>query len=70
MAMFWIFNLCHVSIIAVNCDENKKPVKVPPLKAMTDEDSRRYREAIARRELRLSEKKKESRFQSDAGFKQ
>jgi acyl-CoA hydrolase len=64
-----VTHLASAYLTFVALDENKKPVKVPPLKAKTDEDSRRYREALARRELRLSEKKKESICQSDAGFK-
>ncbi len=61
-----VTHLASAYLTFVALDENKKPVKVPQLKAISDEDSRRYREALARRELRLSEKKKESRCQSAA----
>lgn len=58
-----VTHLASAYLTFVALDENKKPVQVPPLKAITDEDSRRYQEALARRELRLSEKKKESEGQ-------
>ena len=60
-----VTHLASAYLTFVALDENKKPVKVTPLKAITDEDSRRTREALARRELRLSEKKKESECQSN-----
>ncbi len=49
----------------VALDENKKPVEVPPLKLMTPEDTRRHKEATARRELRLAEKHKEKECQTN-----
>ncbi|MBW2654686.1 MAG: acyl-CoA thioesterase [Deltaproteobacteria bacterium] len=45
--------------------EDKKPVKVPPLKLVTEEEFRRNREALARRKLRLAEKRKESGCRTD-----
>ena len=60
-----VTHLASAYLTFVALDENKKPVKVPPLKAITEEDSRRCREALARRELRLSEKKQESEHQGD-----
>jgi len=60
-----ITHLASAYLTFVALDENKKPTNVPPLKPVTDEDTRRHREALARRTLRLSEKKKESECQSD-----
>ncbi|MFO7753498.1 MAG: acyl-CoA thioesterase [Desulfobacteraceae bacterium] len=45
--------------------EDHRPAAVPPLRPETDEDRRRNREALARREMRLSEKKKESGCQQN-----
>jgi acyl-CoA hydrolase len=60
-----VTHLASAYLTFVALDENKKPVKVPPLKAITEDDTRRYRQALARRELRLSEKKQESECQGD-----
>lgn len=57
-----VTHLASAYLTFVALDKDKKPVKVPPLKAITKEDSRRYREALARRELRLAEKKKEAEY--------
>ena len=40
--------------------EDHRPVAIPSLKLVTKNDIRRNREAIARKALRLSEKKNES----------
>lgn len=37
---------------------NGKPIEVPGLELLTDEDKRRYQEAAHRREVRLAEKRK------------
>ncbi len=58
-------HLASAYLTFVALDENNRPVKVPPLKLVTKEDVRRNREALARRTLRLSEKKKESECQTD-----
>jgi acyl-CoA hydrolase len=58
-------HLASAYLTFVALDENKKPVKVLPLKIETKEEIRRNQEAIARRELRLSEKRKESECQMD-----
>lgn len=58
-------HLASAYLTFVALDENKKPVKVPPLNLVTDEDIRRHKEAVARRDLRLSEKRKENECQKD-----
>ena len=59
-------HLASAYLTFVALGEDMKPVEVPPLKPVTKEDFRRNREAIARRELRLSEKMKESKCQKDS----
>ncbi len=49
----------------VALDKDKRPVEVPPLALLTPEDFRRNSEALARKSLRISEKKKESECQLD-----
>jgi acyl-CoA hydrolase len=60
-----VTHLASAYLTFVALDENRRPVAVPPLKLVTDEDNRRNREAMARRALRLSEKRKESACQKD-----
>lgn len=60
-----VTHLASAYLTFVALDDNKKPVQVASLTPVTDEDLRRHREALARRALRLSEKKKESECQSD-----
>jgi len=60
-----VTHLASAYLTFVALDENKKPVQVPLLTIITDEDIRRNREALARKGLRLSEKKKESECQED-----
>ena len=43
----------------VALDENNRPAPVPPIKMTTDDEKRRNREAINRRQVRLAEKTKE-----------
>lgn len=50
----------------VALDGNGKPIPLPPLIIETDEEKRRNREAKARRETRLAEKKREKKCQLDA----
>jgi len=45
----------------VALDENFRPREVPHLKLTTDEEVRRNKEAAARKEVRLAEKKKEKK---------
>ncbi|MCP3944894.1 MAG: acyl-CoA thioesterase [Desulfobacteraceae bacterium] len=52
----------YLTFVALGVDH--RPVKVPPLKIVTDEEIRRNREALARKKLRLIEKKKESECQT------
>jgi len=47
-------NSCYFTMIAV--DDNGKPTPVPPLKPLTENQKRRFREAKIRRELRQSAK--------------
>ena len=49
-------NTCYFTMVAVG-DDNK-PTKVPPLTVETDDEKRRYNEALARRALRLELNKK------------
>jgi acyl-CoA hydrolase len=60
-----ITHLASAYLTFVALDNNRRPAAVPALQPVTDEDWRRNREAIARRALRLSEKKKESACQKD-----
>jgi acyl-CoA hydrolase len=57
-------HLASAYLTFVALGEDHRPTQVPPLKLMTGEDVRRNREALARKALRLSEKKKESECQS------
>jgi acyl-CoA hydrolase len=52
-------HLASAYLTFVALDENKKPVHVPPITPATKDDIRRQKEAIARKKLRLSEKRKE-----------
>ncbi len=58
-------HLASAYLTFVALDENNRPTKVPPLQLISDGDHRRYREAVARRKLRLSEKRQELECQSD-----
>jgi len=60
-----VTHLASAYLTFVALDENHRPVKIPTLKLDNDEDHRRNREALARRELRLSEKKKELECQNN-----
>ena len=58
-------HLASAYLTFVALGEDKRPVKVSPLRLVTKEDFRRNSEALARKELRLSEKKKEYECQMD-----
>ena len=58
-------HLASAYLTFVALGQDKRPVKVPPLLLVTKEDFRRNGEALARKKLRLSEKKKESECQMD-----
>ena len=45
-------NVCYFTMIAV--DEAGKPAPVPKLELVTEDDKRRYNDAIQRREIRMS----------------
>ena len=59
-------HLASAYLTFVALDDNKKPVKIPPLKLMTKDDHRRHDQAAARKALRLSEKKQERECRSDS----
>ncbi|WP_457553869.1 acyl-CoA thioesterase [Desulfobacula sp.] len=59
-------HLASAYLTFVALGEDKRPVKISPLKLVTKEDFRRNSEALARKALRLSEKKKESECQMDS----
>jgi len=53
---------CHTSsayLTFVAIDRDNRPVLLPPLIIETEEQKRRNREALSRREMRLAEKRKE-----------
>jgi len=54
-----ITHLASAYLTFVALGEDKRPVAVPPLTLITKEDTRRNREALARKAMRTSEKKKE-----------
>ncbi len=58
-------HLASAYLTFVALGEDNRPVSIPPLKLVTKEDFRRNKEALARRALRLSEKKKEFECQTD-----
>ena len=45
----------------VALDENNRPAPAPPIEIKTDDEHRRNREAMDRRQVRLTEKTKEKR---------
>ncbi|ADG93257.1 thioesterase superfamily protein [Arcobacter nitrofigilis DSM 7299] len=47
-------NVCYFTMVAVN--ENWEPLPVPKLEPVTEDEKRRYNDAIKRRELRMSSK--------------
>ncbi len=60
-----VTHLASAYLTFVALDDKRRPVAVPPLDLVTGDDYRRNREAMARRALRLSEKRKESACQED-----
>ncbi len=61
-----VIHLASAYLTFVALDDNRRPVAVPALQLITDEDHRRNREATARRTLRLTEKRKESACQKNS----
>lgn len=45
-------NVCYFTMVAV--DEDGKPIPVPKLELITEDDKRRYNDAITRKEFRMS----------------
>jgi acyl-CoA hydrolase len=45
-------NVCYFTMISV--DEEGKPTPVPKLELLTEDDKRRYNDAIKRREIRMN----------------
>jgi len=58
-------HLASAYLTFVALGEDKRPVAIPPLTLVTEEDFRRNTQAIARKALRVSEKKKESECRMD-----
>jgi len=52
-------HLASAYLTFVALGEDHSPIQVPPLIPATPEETRRHREALARREVRLSEKQRE-----------
>lgn len=50
-------HIASAYLTMVSIDNNNIPIEIPPLELVTDEDKRRNNEAIARRKVRLAEKK-------------
>ena len=61
-----VTHLASAYLTFVALDENRRPVAVPALDLVTEDDQRRNREALARRALRLAEKQKELACQKDS----
>ncbi len=55
----------YLTMVAL--DRGGKPREIPPLILETEEEIRRNREAVARRKMRLEERKKEKACQDNAG---
>ncbi|HXG01467.1 MAG TPA: hotdog domain-containing protein, partial [Bacteroidota bacterium] len=49
-------NNAYLTFVAI--DENGKPVPVPPIIPETEDEKRRYEEALLRRQLRLAHRQK------------
>lgn len=45
-------NVCYFTMVSV--DENGNPTAVPKLELITEDDTRRYKDAIKRREIRMN----------------
>jgi acyl-CoA hydrolase len=60
-----VTHLASAYLTFVALDKEKKPVKVPPFKPITKEEHRRDKEALSRKNMRLSEKRTEHACQDD-----
>jgi len=54
----------YLTFVALN--EKSRPIEVPPLILVTDEENRRNQEALGRRQVRLAEKQREKECRSDS----
>ncbi len=59
-------HLASAYLTFVALGEDQRPTQVPPLTPGTPEETRRHREALARRKVRLSEKQREVECQTDS----
>ncbi len=57
-------NVCYFTMIAV--DENGKPTPVPKLALETEDDKRRYNDAIQRKEARLHVRENLAKYKNKA----
>jgi uncharacterized protein (TIGR00369 family) len=59
-------HLASAYLTFVALGDDHRPVEVPPLEPATPEEIRRHKEALTRRELRLTEKQREVECQIDS----
>jgi acyl-CoA hydrolase len=50
-------NTCYITMVAI--DKAQKPILIPPLTLRTEDEKRRFNEALARRQMRLQLYKKD-----------
>ncbi len=62
-----VWHTASAYLTYVALDSNSKPMKIPPLIVENTEQTRRYQEANARRELRQLERHREALRQKDEG---
>lgn len=60
-----IIHLASAYLTFVALGDDKRPVKIPPITLVTKEDFRRNNQALARKKLRFSERKREFECQMD-----
>ena len=62
-----VWHTASAYLTYVALDSNSKPIRIPPLIVENNEQTRRYQEANARRELRQLERQREALRQKDEG---
>jgi uncharacterized protein (TIGR00369 family) len=62
-----VWHTASAYLTYVALDSNSKPMEIPPLIVENNEQTRRYQEANARRELRQLERQREALRQKDEG---